>query len=237
MHIPLSPVLRWGCNNSSINVDTTTSFSNTHAVQANFNPVKISLTYLGASPLLSPRTTPDALSFLVMYHSKLLPHSYFFTALRQHFPIITYCCLSMYQQLQRHTIVKSTLGTNPQTHPRKGTMKCGTNSQMQLNHQWVNTFFRTLVTHNEEGKNNVQSHFRALWNKTDYVPEKFSLAGDNSTAKCLFVGIQRNYVKSKTSARKSKRTYQTMLQSWRAVASYRIERILIDRQCEARNGI
>ena len=121
-------------------MDTTTSFSNTHAVQANFNPVKISLTYLGASPLLSLRTTLDALSFLVTYHSKLLPHSYFFTALRQHFPIITYCCPSMYQQLQRHTIVKSTLGANPQTHPRKGTMKCGINSQMQLNHQWVNTF-------------------------------------------------------------------------------------------------
>lgn len=109
-------------------------------MQANFNPVKISLTCLGASPLLSPRTNLDALSFLVMYHSKLLPHSYFFTALRQHFSLITYCCLSMYQQLQRHTIVKSTLGANPQTHPRKGTMKCGTNSQMQLNHQWVNTF-------------------------------------------------------------------------------------------------
>lgn len=121
-------------------MDTTTSFSNTHAVQANFNPVKISLTYLGASPLASPRTTLDALSFLVMHHSKLLPHSYFFTALPQHFPIITYCCLSMYQQLQRHTIVKSTLGTNLQTQSRKGTMKCGNNSQMQLNHQWVNIF-------------------------------------------------------------------------------------------------
>lgn len=74
-------------------------------------------------------------------------------------------------------------------------------------------FFSTLVTHNEEGENNVQSHFRALWNKTDYAPEKLSLAGHDSTAKCLFGGIQKNYVKSKTSARKSKRTYQTMLQS------------------------
>lgn len=74
-------------------------------------------------------------------------------------------------------------------------------------------FFRTLVTYNEEGENNVQSHFRALWNKTDYEPEKSSLAGDDSTAKCLFAGIQRNYVKSKTSAQESKRAYQTMLQS------------------------
>lgn len=42
-------------------------------------------------------------------------------------------------------------------------------------------FFRTLVTYNEDGENKVLSHFRALWNQTDYVPEKYSIEDDDST--------------------------------------------------------
>lgn len=106
-------------HNSSINGDTTTSFSNTHAVQANFNPVKISLTYPGASPLLSPRTTLNALRSLwpiIQNYFHILTSLQRCANISPSSPIVGF---SMHQQLQRHTIIRSTLGTNPQTHPRK----------------------------------------------------------------------------------------------------------------------